>query len=82
LVSEDEGKSWRIHDDRVIGRDAAYEMMDELKKKHPLLTWRVYRRNIADTLMYGIRLGKSLCNRCEFKPRHPDKRKKDCKVVN
>jgi hypothetical protein len=52
---------WRYFRHHVIGKDAAYSEMRLARATSPNDTeWRVFPRNVADALVYGMKLGRSL----------------------
>lgn len=52
---------WTYYREKVTGKDTAYQVMKEAKKDHPADTeWRVFPKNVADAICYGMRLGKDI----------------------
>lgn len=71
ILKATDGENWKVFRDNILGKDEAYRVMrEEAAKQDPCTVWRVYPRNVADAILYGIRIGKKL----EMKKRAARKR--------
>jgi hypothetical protein len=67
---------WKYYETCVHGKDAAYEVMHEAKSQHPSFTdWRVFPKNVADAVIYGMKIGLEMAGHLK-KPREKKKREK------
>lgn len=56
-----ESPRWRYFKTCILGKDNAYAEMYKAQPKHPeFAEWRVLPKNVADAMMYGMNIGRTL----------------------
>jgi hypothetical protein len=52
---------WKYYKTCILGKDNAYAEMYRAQPKHPeFAEWRVLPKNVADAMIYGMNIGRTL----------------------